>query len=183
MPQSPVIARSSRLHLTPLHVDHVESFVKWFNDPDIFGQMRDMGYSTHPEEQIRWVLECNRDAQQRVFSIFHSADNFLIGNGGFINIRLDDRKAEIGLIIGEKQYWDQGLGAEAAWLLCRYGFNELHLHNIMAEHYSINKRSVHLFKKIGFRNIGTRRESRFLGGKMIDVHYSDLLPDELKKPT
>jgi RimJ/RimL family protein N-acetyltransferase len=177
-----VIARSERLYLTTMKVEHVPSFVKWFNDAEVFGHIRDMTYGTTAEEQTRWVLETNRDPHQEVFSIFYIPDDHLIGDGGFININLEDRKAEIGIVLGEKQYWNRGLGTEAVYLLCRYGFEKLQLHNIMAEHYSINEKSVHLFEKVGFKIFGTRRQSRRLGGRMIDVHYSDLLPQELIKP-
>ncbi len=179
----PVLAQSERLYLTPLHLDHVPYFVKWFNDPGVFGYQRDMGYQTTPEEQMQWVLESQRNPTQRIFSIFYHPENQLIGDGGFINLDFENRKGEIGLVIGEKQYWDRGLGAESIFLLCQYGFEALKLHNIMAEHFSVNPKSLPLFQKLGFKLIGTRRQSHWLGGQMIDVHYSDLIPKELIEPT
>ncbi|MCC7344226.1 MAG: GNAT family N-acetyltransferase [Deltaproteobacteria bacterium] len=180
--KNPVLYRSERLYLSPLSVDHAEYFVKWFNDPEIFGHLRDMTYQTHLAEQIRWVEETNRDPTQRVFSIFYIPDDQLIGDGGFMHINWEDRKAEVGLAIGEKKYQGMGLGAEALWLLCKYGFEELKLHNILGENYADNPIAISNARKIGLRYFGTRRQSRRIGDKMIDVHYSDMLPHELIKP-
>ncbi len=178
-----ILARSERLYLTPMKVDHAADFVRWFNDPEVFAQMRDMRHQTTLDEQVRWILDTNRDTTQEVFSIFFAPEDRLIGDGGFINIHYEDRKAEIGLVIGEKEFWNRGLGAEAIWMLCRYGFDRLNFNNIMAEHYSINKKSLHLFQKVGFKYMGTRRQSKWLAGQWIDVHYSDLLEPGLIKPS
>ncbi|HKX12998.1 MAG TPA: GNAT family N-acetyltransferase [bacterium] len=180
--KNPVVYRSERLYLTPISVEHVEYFLKWFNDPEIFGHLRDMTYSTTLEEQKKWVEDTNRDPTQRVFSIFYIPDDKLIGDGGFMNINWEDRKAEVGLALGEKKYHGMGLGAEALWLLCKYGFEEMKLHNILGENYADNPIAINNARKIGLRYFGTRRESRRIGDKLIDVHYSDMLPHELIKP-
>jgi len=177
-----VVAKSERLYLTPLHPDHAPSFQKWYNDPEIFGHIRDMTYQTTLEEQRQWVHETQRDQNQRIFSIFYIPDDRLIGDGGLMHINWEDRKAEVGLVIGEKQYQGIGLGAEALWLLCHYGFEELKLHNIVGENYANNPIAIANAKKIGLRYFGTRRQSKWLNGEWIDVHYSDMLAHELIKP-
>jgi len=180
--KNPVLYRSDRLYLAPLSVDHADYFVKWFNDPEIFGHIREMSYQTNLEEQTRWVLETNRDPCQKVFSIFYIPDDQLIGDGGFMHINWEDRKAEVGLVIGEKKYQGLGLGAESLWLLCKYGFEEMKLHNILGENYADNPIAISNARKIGLRFFGTRRESRRIGDKVLDVPYSDMLPGELIKP-
>lgn len=176
----PVLASSKRLSLTPLHPNQALSFVKWFNDSEVFGLMRDMDRATNVEEQVQWILESGRDARQQIFAIYHRPDGELIGDGGFINVNFEDRKAEIGIVIGEKKYWGRGLGTEAIRLLCEYGFDRLRLHNIIAEHYAINPKSLHVFKKVGFQPFGTRLQSRWIGGRLIDVHYTQILPGGLR---
>ena len=39
--KNPVLYRSERLYLSPLSVEHAEYFMKWFNDPEIFGHLRE----------------------------------------------------------------------------------------------------------------------------------------------
>src|SRR4030095_14195720 len=177
-----VVAKSERLYLTPLHPDHAPYFMKWYNDPQIFGHIRDMTHQTTLEEQIQWVHQTHQDPNQRVFSIFYLPDDQLIGDGGLMHIQWEDKKAEVGLVIGDKQYQGMGLGAEALWLLCKYGFEELKLHNILGENYANNPIAIANAKKIGLKFFGTRRQSKWLNGEWIDVHYSDMLPDELIQP-
>lgn len=177
-----VIARSERLYLSPMSIEHAPIFLKWYNDPEIFGHIRDMSYVSTLQEQKDWVLATNKDSTQRVFSIFYIPDDCLIGDGGFMNINWEDLKAEVGLVLGEKKYQGMGLGAEALWLLCKYGFEEMKLHNILGENYADNPIAINNARKIGLRFYGTRRESRRIGDKLLDVHYSDMLPHELIKP-
>jgi len=177
-----VLYRSDRLYLSPLSVDYADYYLKWFNDPEVFGHIRDMTFISNLEEQKRWVEEVNRDPCQLVFSIFYIPDDQIIGDGGFMHINWEDRKAEVGLVIGEKQYQGLGLGAESLWLVCKYGFEEMKLHNIMGENYADNPIAISNAKKIGLRYYGTRRQSRRIGNKVLDVHYSDMLPQELIKP-
>src|SRR4030095_3852678 len=177
-----VIAKSERLYLTPLHVAHAPYFVKWYNDPAIFGHIRDMDRITTLDERVRWLHETQRDPNQRIFSIFYRPDDQIIGDGGLMHINWQDKKAEVGLVIGEKQYQGMGLGAESLWLLCKYGFEEMKLHNILGENYSNNPIAISNAKKIGLHYFGTRRQSKWLNGKWLGVHSSDMLPDELIKP-
>jgi RimJ/RimL family protein N-acetyltransferase len=156
--------------------------MKWYNDPEIFGHIRDMSYLTNLEEQRRWVEETNRDPTQKVFSVFYIPDDKLIGDGGFMHINWEDKKAEIGLVIGEKKYWKMGLGKELRWLICQYGFEVLGFHNILGEHFANNPVSLQNAFKTGAKLMGTRRESKFHEGVWLDTHYTDMLPHELIKP-
>jgi RimJ/RimL family protein N-acetyltransferase len=177
-----VAARSERLYLSPLNAEHAAAYMRWYNDPEIFGHIREMAYQTNLEEQRRWVEETNRDPTQKVFSVFYIPDDRLIGDGGFMHINWEDKKAEIGLVIGEKKYWNMGLGKELRWLLCQYGFEVLGFHNILGEHFANNPVSLQNALKTGAKIMGTRRESKLHYGVWLDTHYTDMLPHELIKP-
>ncbi len=178
-----ILSRSQHLYLSPTRVEEAPTYMKWFNDPEIFAHMRNMDYQSTLEEQIQWVLNSFEDPNQRIFSIYYAPEDKLIGNGGIMDISWEDRKGEIGLVIGEKQYQGRGLGGEAIWLLCRYAFDILQLHNLLAEHYAHEKSSLRLFQKLGFKHFGTRRQSRRIKDRLLDVDYSDLLPEDLIDPT
>ena len=46
--------------------------------------------------------------------------------------------------------------------------------------YSFNERAIRTYRRIGFQEIGRRRESHRLGGKAYDVIYMDCLAAEFK---
>ena len=61
-----------------------------------------------------------------------------------------------------------------------YGFNLLNLNNIMLCVYSFNHRAINCYKKIGFKEIGRRRNSKFIGGKWFDGVFMDMLAEEFQ---
>jgi RimJ/RimL family protein N-acetyltransferase len=67
------------------------------------------------------------------------------------------REAEIGITIGEREYWNQGYGSEAVGLLVRYllmkkGFRRVHLKTL-----EWNERARRCFEKVGFEECGRSR--------------------------
>ena len=48
--------------------------------------------------------------------------------------------------------------------------------------FTFNKNAIGLYKKIGFKEIGTRRESRIIGNNKIDELLMDILPHEFESP-
>jgi len=94
-----------------------------------------------------------------------------IGNCGLHQIDYQNRNAEFGIMIGEKEHWGHGFAPEAAKLILRYGFDELNLHRISLEVYSHNKRAQKAYEKVGFIHEGTLREAYFRNG----CYYDDLI--------
>ena len=46
-----------------------------------------------------------------------------VGNIGLMDISSTDRFAELGIFIGEKQFWNQGYGGEVHRVMLAHGFN------------------------------------------------------------
>ena len=88
----------------------------------------------------------------------------------------------VGLVIGDRAYWGKGYGFEAMQLLLDYGFNLLNLHNIMLGVFAFNQRALRLYQKLGFREIGRRRQARMIAGQRHDVIFMDLLATEFVSP-
>lgn len=178
----PQIASSDRVYLTPLTHAHAPDVTRWFNDSDIWGHLRDISVVLTGEQIEEWLGQVQEDDSFRVYAIYLKEGDTLIGYGGFTQISAEHRSAEVGLTLGEKQYHGRGLGSECLWLLCKVGFELLNLHNILAENFADNPVAIHNARKVGFRFYGTRRQCKRIGGKVLDVHYSDMLPGELIGP-
>ena len=176
------VASSRRVYLTRLTPAHAPDLHRWFHDPGIWGHLRDMTVAMSGEQMDEWVRQVQNDDTFRLYAIYLKQGDVLIGYGGFKNFNTEDRTAEVGLTLGEKQYHGRGLGAESLWLLCKVGFEALNLCNILAENYADNPIAIHNARKVGFRFYGTRRQCRRIGDKVLDVHYSDMLRGELIAP-
>jgi len=67
-------------------------------------------------------------------------------------------RAGIGIIILDKNQRNKGMGAEAISLLCDYLFEALGLWQIYANILEENSASLHLFKKLGFQEVGIKKD-------------------------
>jgi RimJ/RimL family protein N-acetyltransferase len=112
------------------------------------------------------------------YSIIDKNTNELIGTCGFTELDHLNQTAEVGIFIGNKKYWNKGYGSEAITLLLDYGFKALNLHNILIRVYSFNERAKRCYEKVGFKNIGKRREALKRGNKEYDIIYLDILYNE-----
>ncbi len=108
------------------------------------------------------------------------ADWVHIGNTGLHNIDFVTREAEFGIFIGEKSYWNQGLGREAALLTLKHGFEDLNLNRIFLFVFENNLRGIASYKAVGFVHEGTLREAIYKNGRYYNVLVMSVLHSEWK---
>ncbi len=141
------------------------TFVRWFNDPEATRFLL-RGPPMSLEEEERWYAGL-LDRQDPVFCI-ETHEGKLIGNIGIMHIDWTDRRAEIGVMIGEKDYWSRGFGTDAITLLLKYMFEELNLERVGLFCEESNLRAQRCYLKCGFRIEGKFRHHRFKGGAFTD---------------
>ena len=166
-----------KIYLSPMNIEDVEQYVKWFNDfktTDGVGSSKSL---INLESEREWV-ETSLKQGNYIFAIINLETDELIGNCGIDSINSTDRTATLGIFIGEEENRNKGYGAEALKLLLDYGFNYLNMHNIMLQVKSFNERAIACYQKVGFKEIGRRRESNFLNGKYYDDISMDMLQSE-----
>ncbi len=88
------------------------------------------------------------------------------------------RNADIGTYIGEKKYWNLGLGTNITLGLCEMLFFHKNYDRISAWSSSINKRAHKVLERFGFKKTGIARKSGYLFGKRMDWVFFDLLKEE-----
>ena len=82
-----------------------------------------------------------------------------IGNCMYYDINWDRREAELGIMIGDKEYWGQGYGTAAVEALVGHIFSSEKLDRIYLHTLKDNLRAQRAFAKAGFRPIQrTKRE-------------------------
>jgi RimJ/RimL family protein N-acetyltransferase len=72
----------------------------------------------------------------------------------YYNINPSESQAEIGIMIGNRDYWNQGYGSEIIQLLLDYVINTAKLNRIYLTTLAWNIRAQKCFKKCGFKEIG-----------------------------
>ena len=76
-----------------------------------------------------------------------------IGNVMFYDIDLRSKKAELGIMIGDKDYWSQGYGTETVGLLLDHMFGEYPFDRIYLHTLNWNHRAQKSFRKSGFKEV------------------------------
>ncbi|MSO20212.1 MAG: N-acetyltransferase [Acidobacteria bacterium] len=130
-------------------------------------------------EFVRMVTDWAAEQPRQKFQLAttRASDGVLIGSCGVRIASPEDREAEFGCELDPRE-WGNGLGAEASRAIIDYGFRMLGMHRIWAHTIGDNLAAVKLAERMGMRQEGRLRESRFFKGRWWDrVIYSVLEQD------
>ncbi len=169
-----------KCYLSPVSIEDTEKYTEWVNDLEI-GQFLLFTSLVLDHDKEREALK-QLMKNHIVFAIVEKDTNKVIGNCGLHEVNEVHRRASFGIFIGEKTYWNQGIGTEATSLTLDYGFNIMNLNNISLEVVEYNQRAIRCYDKVGFKYIGKRRDYVFMAGKYHDVLIYDILAPEFKSP-
>lgn len=75
-----------------------------------------------------------------------------------------NHRAGVGIVVLEGKSRNRGVGAEAIRLLTDYAFSTLALRQLFANVVVGNDASIHLFKKLGFQEVGIKKDWIFSDG-------------------
>lgn len=173
-----------KVALGPVDRKHIPLFNKWANDFELSFLSGDplipIPKDVTEAEYDKYNKETHRDSVD--FIIYEYPLLRPIGEVGLRHIYPRSQSAEMGILIGEKEFWNKGFGTEAVRLILDYGFTVLSLHNIMLSTYAYNERAIHAYENAGFRMVGRRREAHRWGDKRYDEVVMDCLATEFGTP-
>ena len=166
------------IYLSPISTEDAEKFAEWLND---FETTDYIGRSSKiiTLESEKKYLEEHLEAEAK-FAILCSDHDELIGTVGLEQIDHLNRRATLGIFIGEKKGRNKGYGTEAIRMILEYGFRYMNLNNIKLDVLAFNKRAIACYTKCGFKEYGRRRKSEFLYGQYYDRIEMDILAEEFE---
>ncbi len=169
-----------KCYLSPVSLEDAERYTEWLNDMEV-GQFILAASQIIDVDKEREILK--RLTQNNViFAIVDKDTNKAIGICGLHDLDDVHRRATLGIFIGDKTYWNQGIGAEATSLLVDYGFSILNLNYVGLDVVEYNHRAISCYEKIGFKYAGKRRKYMFMAGKYHDMLIYDILAEEFESP-
>ena len=102
------------------------------------------------EEYLRgYAEELHRPSQGCRLAI-ETMDGRHIGNCSYFNVDETIKEAELGIMIGDRAYWNQGYGADAILALLERIFSQTKLDRIHLKTLNWNVRAQKCFRKCGF---------------------------------
>ena len=183
-PVQPIVTiEGERVALGPLRRDLLPLYQRWMNDPAVVRTLGDG--SLRPvllEDEQQWYERSVGATNDVTFQIYVRSGWRPIGTTAIVGINQRHETASFGIMIGEKDCWDQGYGTEATRLILDYAFNVLGLHNVRLTVYDFNPRGVRAYEKAGFKVIGRRRQALRLGHGRHDVILMGALATEFESP-
>jgi RimJ/RimL family protein N-acetyltransferase len=171
-----MVIQGKRIRLLAIERSDIPTFVRWFNDPEV-RRFLEMYLPMSQAQEERWFEAQLEDRDGHVLGI-ETLDGTLIGNVGLQGIDWKDRRAVLGIVIGEKEYWNRGYGTEAASTLLGFAFGEMNLHRVSLRVYDYNERAIRCYEKCGFTLEGRLRKARFHAGNYHDELIMAILQDE-----
>jgi ribosomal-protein-alanine N-acetyltransferase len=119
-----------------------------------------------------WIEKHGQDA----FAITLRENDEVVGMIG-IHVNAEHAHGEIGYWIGVP-YQGRGYASEAARAVIDYGFGELKLNRVFAEHFARNPASGRVMQKVGMTYEGTLRQHHKKWGEFVDAAMYSILRSE-----
>ncbi|WP_322506809.1 GNAT family protein [Anaerolinea sp.] len=176
---------SQRLRLRPIQRSDLPFFVEWLNDPEV----RQFITATIPlslEEEEQWYEQMLKQPKpERPFAIEvrEEGEWQLIGNITLFDLSWVNRSAEVGILIGDKRFWNRGYGREAMRLMVQHAFETLNLNRVYLRVDVENIRGIKSYEQAGFVKEGILRQANYRNGKYSDMMVMSVLRSEWQTPT
>ena len=173
--------KSERIILRGIRRDDLPQLWLYSNDAEV-----ELLHSADPpmpksleSMQARFDQDALKGDRSTWFAI--ETEGKLIGTCGlhsFDRFRGTPHHAELGIGIGDRNYWGRGYGREAVKLLLSYGFSYWNLHRIYLETSSSNARAIRCYLACGFLEEGRLREHEWQNGHYVDTVMMGILRTE-----
>jgi RimJ/RimL family protein N-acetyltransferase len=154
----------SIVSLGPLEQAHLQAWRGWVNDLEIASLVDRVLPVSEAEHERFFERHVCDNATAVWFSVLAEACERHIGNAWLWNIDQRHRRAEVRVLIGEREHWDTGAGAEAIALLTDFAFEKMGLHKIYAYVMERNPRARRAFEKALFIEEAVLREETYWDG-------------------
>jgi len=174
---------TARLRLRLLALEDAPAVYPLMADPEIASNTALIPYPYPPGAAESWIqatLATAAHGEEYTFAIRlkqpDGSDRFIGAVG--IGADADAYRGQIGYWLG-KAYWGQGYMTEAVRRVIRFGFDELAMYRIYANHYDFNPASGRVMQKAGMRYEGIQRGFHRKDGRYVDaLLYAILRTDE-----
>jgi len=171
------IIEGEKVGFTEPKEEYVDQYRDWFNDLEVTQFVSNFGAVFTTEAEEDWYRN-QVENDEPIFTIYHLPDDKPIGNCGLHNINQGNDHGEMGIVLGEKEYWNLGLGTEAVRLITDFGFTVLGLHGISLLVKGFNKRARRVYEKVGYQIAGRVRDFYKIDCNYYDEIIMDILREE-----
>jgi RimJ/RimL family protein N-acetyltransferase len=172
-----------KVQLRELTLDDVEDRYQWCLDKEVIKHLN-MPEKYPPfsrEETQNWIKMCiDKTNEYEQKAILDEQGKHI----GWIDLKHIDnlnKHAELGIAIGDKNYWGKGYGLSAMREMLLWGFNELELNKIWLRVEVDNEKAIKSYHRMGYAEEGILRQDRLRNGEFVDRLRMSILKNEFFK--
>ena len=171
---------SETVRLRAIERQDLPLFVAWLNDPEVRQHLLVNIPLSQAQEDGWFDRMLARPLEEQPLGIeVRTPEGWrLVGNCSFFDLDWRNRCCEIGIFIGDQEYWGRGYGTQVMRLMLKYGFNTLNLNRVYLRVYESNPRGIRCYEKAGFRHEGRLRQAIFQDGRYIDLLMMSVIRSE-----
>lgn len=171
------IIRNKKVLIRPLGKNDLPWLIKWLKDPEVNKFLSSDFSDLDTEKEEIWFREMSLSVNDFVFAIEIYREEKYIGDCGLHKINWDEKNAEFGIAIGDKNYWGKGYGRDATEAAIKFASRYLGLESIKLSVYEYNKRAIKTYERCGFKEKKILEKDHFYNNI-----YWDTIIMELKFP-
>ena len=160
------------------------NYLNWFHDSDVT-RYNTHGLFPYTKAAQDAFLKDIETGERLVFAIVAVKDHVtrLIGNVSLQSFNWVNRSAEFAIVIGDKTYWQKGIGKLVCYVVLYHGFCRLNLHRIWTGTAETNLGMNRLALNLGMAQEGKFRDAAFLQGIYTNISVYGILQEEFLNRT
>lgn len=174
--------RGKKTRLRALEKSDLAKVWEWINDEEVmwfWGEPCNTQSLAEVEQWFAGLQEVAGHASKQF--VIEVEEGTSIGRIFYDHLDTEHQRTEIGILIGQKEYWGGGYGTDAVIAFLDYLFNELGLHRVYLRLQSYNARALKSYQKCGFTQEGILRHNTFTRGEYHDDLVMGILRDEFNQ--
>ena len=145
----------SKVRLRSKTIDDARDDYRWQVDPELArldaNTVRDISFSRFLEE---YSFDLNYPMGDRHEFAIENLGGIHIGNCVYYNVDMSRSEAELGIMIGEREYWGKGYGVAAISALLEHIFTRTSISKTYLKTLDWNTRARRCFEKCGLTEVG-----------------------------
>ena len=152
----------------------------WQTDPELAALDAISPLSlSYPDYLARYAVELRYSSPRRRRFAIETPEGEHIGNCTYYAINNKQGEAELGIMIGNRDYWDKGYGVDAVTNLLEFIFRETKLSRIYLKTLVDNTRAQKCFTRCGFTPCGSFKRDGY-NFVLMELHRRQWQEKELK---
>ncbi|MBM4134040.1 MAG: GNAT family N-acetyltransferase [Nitrospira sp.] len=177
-----VFLMGERLYLRPIRTNDVQGpYWQWLNDQTVTRYL-ESGVSPATKSGLKkYVERVSNDASYIMLAIIEKQRNAHIGNVKLGPIETTARRADVGILIGDRSCWGRGFAREALRLVVEHAFNRLNLNKITLGVHADHRQAIRVYHSLGFVIEGRLRRHLYRNGRYRDSFVMGLLHSDYKR--